>query len=136
MGAGVIVSDIVWTDVVSDTGSALTRDFLSRHDGGEVPGALWLPADARPKALILVGHGADPATNAKSRPLNLSQKPWNKTVLLPPPPTGLCMVPGGVIGRRSPAIYPERFSRPLEIPRERCCQDARRLAGVAYDVAE
>jgi hypothetical protein len=57
MGAGVIVSDIVWTDVVSDTGSALTRDFLSRHDGGEVPGALWLPADARPKALILVGHG-------------------------------------------------------------------------------
>ena len=57
MGACVAVSDVVWTDVVSDTGSAPTRDFLSRHDGGEVPGALWLPADTRPKALILVGHG-------------------------------------------------------------------------------
>ena len=51
------IGDIVWTDVVSDAGSATTRDFLSRHDGGEVPGALWLPVGARPKALILVGHG-------------------------------------------------------------------------------
>lgn len=51
------MSNVVWTDVASDTGAAPTRDFLVQHDQGEVPGALWLPADAPPKALILVGHG-------------------------------------------------------------------------------
>ena len=57
MGASVAMSDIQWTDVLSDTGTAPTRDFLTCRDGGEVPGALWLPAGGRPKALILVGHG-------------------------------------------------------------------------------
>jgi fermentation-respiration switch protein FrsA (DUF1100 family) len=51
------MSDIIWTDVASDTGAATTRDFLLKHDQGEVPGALWLPANTSPKALILVGHG-------------------------------------------------------------------------------
>ncbi len=49
--------DIIWTDVESDTGTATTRDFLIQHNSGEVPGALWQPANAFPKALILVGHG-------------------------------------------------------------------------------
>ena len=52
------MSDIAWTDVASDIeATATTRDFRVQHDQGEVPGALWLPADAPPKALILVGHG-------------------------------------------------------------------------------
>jgi len=46
-----------WRDVEPYAGSAPTRDFLHRHDGRDVPGALWLPADDTPKALILVGHG-------------------------------------------------------------------------------
>ena len=57
MGADRIMGDVSWTEVVSDTGSAQTYDFLSCHEGGEVPGALWLPAEIPPKALILVGHG-------------------------------------------------------------------------------
>jgi dienelactone hydrolase len=48
---------IGWTDVAPDTGAAPTRDFLLRHEKGDVPGALWLPAAGAPKALILVGHG-------------------------------------------------------------------------------
>jgi fermentation-respiration switch protein FrsA (DUF1100 family) len=51
------VGNVIWTNVASDTGTATTRDFLIQYDGGEVPGALWLPANAPPKALILVGHG-------------------------------------------------------------------------------
>jgi dienelactone hydrolase len=51
------MSDIIWSGVASDTGTAPTRDFLVQHDQGEVPCALWLPAGALPKGLILVGHG-------------------------------------------------------------------------------
>ncbi|MAI10297.1 MAG: hypothetical protein CBD27_04690 [Rhodospirillaceae bacterium TMED167] len=48
---------IEWGDVASDTGRAKTRDFVLQHQGRAVPGALWLPAEAPPEALILVGHG-------------------------------------------------------------------------------
>ena len=51
------MTDIDWTGREPDTGSAPTRDFRLRHAGGEVPGALWLPASGAAKALILVGHG-------------------------------------------------------------------------------
>jgi len=56
------VTDIAWTERAPDTGRAPTRDFLLRHGlengwGGAVPGALWLPAERVPRALILVGHG-------------------------------------------------------------------------------
>ena len=57
MGTGMVASDVIWTDVATDIGPALTRDFLIRYDGQDVPGALWLPIDRRPNALILVGHG-------------------------------------------------------------------------------
>ena len=51
------MADIDWADVAPDTGAAPTRDFRLHHAGGEVPGALWLPASGTPKALLLVGHG-------------------------------------------------------------------------------
>lgn len=51
------MSDITWIEVAPDTDRAPTRDFLLNHESGEVPGALWLPAERVPKALVLVGHG-------------------------------------------------------------------------------
>ena len=51
------MSSILWMNVASDTGAATTRDFLLHHNEGCVPGAVWLPVDVPPKALILVGHG-------------------------------------------------------------------------------
>ena len=51
------MKQIQWADVASDTGHAETRDFIIHHQGRAVPGALWLPAEGAPEALILVGHG-------------------------------------------------------------------------------
>jgi hypothetical protein len=43
--------------VAADAAGAATRDFTVTHDGGTVPGAVWLPAHGSPKGLILHGHG-------------------------------------------------------------------------------
>ena len=51
------MEQIQWADVASDTGRAETRDFIIQHQGRAVPGALWLPAEGSPEAMILVGHG-------------------------------------------------------------------------------
>ena len=51
------MKQIQWADVASDTGLATTRNFIIQHQGRAVPGALWLPAEGPPEALILVGHG-------------------------------------------------------------------------------
>ena len=52
-----MMTEIEWYDVAPDTGRALTRDFVIQHQGRSVPGALWLPTEGPPEALILVGHG-------------------------------------------------------------------------------
>ena len=52
-----MIMQIAWTDVAPDTGRAHTRDFTLRHHGRDVPGAMWLPSNGPPEALILVGHG-------------------------------------------------------------------------------
>lgn len=51
------MTQIEWVNMTSDTGRAKTRDFVFQHQGRAVPGALWLPAEGLPGALILVGHG-------------------------------------------------------------------------------
>ena len=51
------MKQIEWDNVTPDTGRAQTRDFVLQHEGRAVPGALWLPAEGPPEALILVGHG-------------------------------------------------------------------------------
>ena len=51
------MTQIEWVNMTSDTGRAKTKDFVLLHQGRDVPGALWLPAEGLPEALILVGHG-------------------------------------------------------------------------------
>lgn len=101
------VNEIEWRDVAPDTGIASTRDFFLRHDGREVPGALWLPPDDNPSALILVGHGGSRHKREKGNLLFVAEAVERNGV-------AVAAIDGPLHGARRD----DRLSDPVTIQRE------------------